>query len=52
MTAEEFALNIVTRVPEVAPIWGVSNSPHVATLSRQRLEPAQYGVRPETSFLL
>ena len=30
MTAEEFALNIVTRVPEMAPIWGVSNSPHLA----------------------
>jgi len=26
---EEFALNIVTRIPEMAPIWGVSNSPHL-----------------------
>lgn len=51
-TAEGFALNIVTRIPEMAPIWGVSNSPHLAHASRQGLEPAPYGVRPETSLLL
>ena len=52
-TAEEFGLHIVTRIPEMAPIWGVSTSPHLAhAVKAQRFEPAQYGVRPETSLSL
>ena len=50
-TAEEFALNIVTRIPEMEP-GAFRRLRILPTLSRQRLEPAQYGVRPETSLLL